>query len=102
MNERYSRQILFSGIGEEGQSRLLQSRALIVGCGALGSAHAESLARAGVGKLRIADRDFVESSNLQRQTMFTEHDAAERIPKADCRRQSHSRNQYGRSKWNRK
>lgn len=82
MIERYSRQILFSGIGEEGQRRLLASRALIVGCGALGSAQAESLARAGVGKLRIADRDFVEASNLQRQTMFTESDAAERIPKA--------------------
>lgn len=82
MNERYSRQILFSGIGKDGQQRLLQSRALIVGCGALGSAHAESLARAGVGSLRIADRDFVEASNLQRQTMFTEHDAAERMPKA--------------------
>ena len=82
MNERYSRQILFSGIGEEGQRRLLDSRALIVGCGALGSAHAESLARAGVGRLRIADRDFVEASNLQRQTMFTESDATERIPKA--------------------
>lgn len=82
MNERYSRQILFDGIGKEGQQRLLESRALIVGCGALGSAHAESLARAGVGKLRIADRDFVESSNLQRQTMFTERDATERIPKA--------------------
>ena len=82
MDERYSRQILFSGIGKEGQRRLLQSRALIVGCGALGSAHAESLARAGVGKLRIADRDFVEASNLQRQTMFTEHDASERTPKA--------------------
>lgn len=82
MNERYSRQILFSGIGKEGQRRLLQSRALIVGCGALGSAHAESLARAGVGRLRIVDRDFVEASNLQRQTMFTERDADERIPKA--------------------
>jgi len=82
MNERYSRQILFDGIGKEGQSRLVQSRALIVGCGALGSAHAESLARAGVGHLRIVDRDFVESSNLQRQTMFTERDAAERTPKA--------------------
>jgi adenylyltransferase/sulfurtransferase len=82
MQERYSRQILFNGIGKEGQQRLLQSRALIVGCGALGSAHAESLARAGVGKLRIADRDFVESSNLQRQTMFTEQDASERLPKA--------------------
>ena len=82
MNERYSRQILFSGIGEDGQRRLLESRALIIGCGALGSAHAESLARAGVGHLRIADRDFVEASNLQRQTMFTERDAAERTPKA--------------------
>ncbi|MDQ2921966.1 MAG: ThiF family adenylyltransferase [Acidobacteriota bacterium] len=82
MNERYSRQILFNGIGEEGQRRLRQSRVLIVGCGALGSAQAESLARAGVGSLRIADRDFVEASNLQRQTLFTERDASERIPKA--------------------
>ena len=82
MNERYSRQILFNGIGATGQRRLLESRALIIGCGALGSAQAESLARAGVGKLRIADRDFVEASNLQRQTMFTERDASERIPKA--------------------
>lgn len=82
MNERYSRQILFNGIGEAGQHRLRQSRVLIVGCGALGSAQAESLARAGVGSLRIADRDFVEASNLQRQTLFTERDASERIPKA--------------------
>ncbi|MDQ2937902.1 MAG: ThiF family adenylyltransferase [Acidobacteriota bacterium] len=82
MNDRYSRQILFNGLGQTGQQRLLQSRALIIGCGALGSAQAESLARAGVGSLRIADRDFVEASNLQRQTMFTEQDASERIPKA--------------------
>src|SRR5438309_7391616 len=81
-NERYSRQILFGGIGGEGQSRLLNSRALIIGCGALGSAQAEALARAGVGRLRIVDRDFVEASNLQRQTMFTESDAQERLPKA--------------------
>jgi adenylyltransferase/sulfurtransferase len=81
-NDRYSRQILFDGIGKEGQGRLLASRVLIVGCGALGTAQAEALARAGVGKLRLADRDFVESSNLQRQTMFTERDAAERLPKA--------------------
>ena len=80
--ERYSRQILFNGIGIEGQRRLLESRALIVGSGALGSAQAEALARAGVGRLRLADRDFVEASNLQRQTMFTERDAAERLPKA--------------------
>lgn len=82
MDERYSRQILFAGIGEQGQRRLLSSRALIVGCGALGSAQAEALARAGVGRLRIVDRDFVEASNLQRQTMFTESDARERLPKA--------------------
>ena len=81
-NDRYSRQILFSGIGREGQDRLLRSRVLIIGCGALGSAQAESLARAGVGTLRIVDRDFVEFSNLQRQTMFTENDAGERLPKA--------------------
>ncbi len=81
-NDRYSRQILFDGIGKVGQSRLLASRALIVGCGALGTAQAEALARAGIGTLRLADRDFVESSNLQRQTMFTERDAAERLPKA--------------------
>ncbi len=80
--ERYSRQILFSGIGAAGQERLRNARALIVGCGALGSSHAEALSRAGVGRLRIADRDFVEASNLQRQTMFTESDAAERLPKA--------------------
>jgi molybdopterin/thiamine biosynthesis adenylyltransferase len=80
--DRYSRQILFNGIGTAGQRRLAESRALIIGCGALGSAQAESLARAGVGRLRIADRDFVESSNLQRQTMFTESDARERLPKA--------------------
>ena len=80
--ERYSRQILFSGIGAEGQQKLWQSRAVIIGCGALGSAQAEALARAGVGKLRIVDRDFVEFSNLQRQTMFTERDATERLPKA--------------------
>ena len=80
--DRYSRQILFAGIGAEGQQRLHDSRALVVGCGALGSAQAESLARAGVGRLRIVDRDFVEESNLQRQTLFTERDARERLPKA--------------------
>ena len=82
MNERYSRQILFEGIGESGQRRLGAARALIIGCGALGSAQAEMLARAGIGRLRIVDRDFVEVSNLQRQTLFTERDARERLPKA--------------------
>lgn len=82
MNERYSRQILFGGIAREGQERLLNSRVLLVGCGALGASHAEMLARAGVGRLRIVDRDFVEFTNLQRQTLYKESDANERIPKA--------------------
>jgi adenylyltransferase/sulfurtransferase len=82
MDDRYSRQILFAGIGAEGQERLRGARAAIIGCGALGSAQAEALARAGVGQLRIIDRDFVEASNLQRQTMFTENDARDRLPKA--------------------
>jgi adenylyltransferase/sulfurtransferase len=82
VNDRYSRQILFNGIGEEGQRKLLAARALIIGCGALGTAHAEALSRAGVGHLRLVDRDFVEPSNLQRQTMFTENDAEKRLPKA--------------------
>jgi adenylyltransferase/sulfurtransferase len=81
-NNRYSRQVLFLEIGASGQAQLRAARALVVGCGALGTAQVEALARAGVGQLRIVDRDFVESSNLQRQTMFTEHDAAERLPKA--------------------
>lgn len=82
MNERYSRQILFREIGASGQEKLLNSRVLLVGCGALGSSHAEMLARAGVGNLRIVDRDFVEFTNLQRQTLFKESDAANRLPKA--------------------
>ncbi|MGI8640009.1 MAG: ThiF family adenylyltransferase [Pyrinomonadaceae bacterium] len=82
MNERYSRQILFREIGKGGQKKLLSSRVLLVGCGALGAAHAEMLARAGVGCLRIVDRDFVEFTNLQRQTLFSEQDAKDRMPKA--------------------
>jgi molybdopterin/thiamine biosynthesis adenylyltransferase len=80
--ERYSRQILFAEIGEGGQQRLLESSAILVGCGALGTALANLLVRAGVGKLRIVDRDFVEPSNLQRQTLFEESDAREALPKA--------------------
>lgn len=80
--ERYSRQVLFEGIGAEGQQRLLDSRIAIVGCGATGSALAAMLARAGVGMLRIIDRDYVEASNLQRQTLFDELDSAESLPKA--------------------
>jgi molybdopterin/thiamine biosynthesis adenylyltransferase len=80
--ERYSRQILFRGIGSEGQRRLAAARVAIVGCGATGSALASLLARAGVGTLRIIDRDYVEPSNLQRQSLFEEQDAAESLPKA--------------------
>src|ERR1700676_2647512 len=80
--ERYSRQILFTESGEAGQQRLLESSAVLVGCGALGTALANLLVRAGVGKLRIVDRDFVEPSNLQRQTLFEESDALEALPKA--------------------
>src|SRR3954454_3427657 len=82
LEERYSRQILFPGIGADGQRRLLESRVAIVGCGATGSALASLLARAGVGRLRIIDRDYIEPSNLQRQVLFDEQDAAESLPKA--------------------
>jgi molybdopterin/thiamine biosynthesis adenylyltransferase len=82
MDNRYSRQILFAQIGKTGQEKLINSRILLVGCGALGASHAEMLARAGVGKIRVVDRDFVEFSNLQRQTLFSEADANERLPKA--------------------
>lgn len=80
--ERYSRQILFREIGESGQQRLLESSAVMVGCGALGTALANLLVRAGLRRLRIVDRDFVEPSNLQRQTLFEESDAQEVLPKA--------------------
>jgi len=80
--DRYSRQVLFDGIGPRGQERLAASTAVIVGCGALGAIHAETLARAGVGRLVLVDRDFVEESNLHRQLMFDESDAKQRLPKA--------------------
>ncbi len=82
LDERYSRQVLFRGIGAEGQRKLTASRIAIVGCGATGSALASLLARAGVGTIRIIDRDYVEPSNLQRQSLFDEADAAESLPKA--------------------
>ncbi|MGO8791579.1 MAG: ThiF family adenylyltransferase [Terriglobia bacterium] len=81
-SEKYSRQILFWPIGAEGQEKLLQSKVVVVGCGALGTAQANALVRAGVGTLRIVDRDFVEESNLQRQMLFDEADAMESLPKA--------------------
>ena len=79
---RYSRQTLFAPIGEEGQRRLARARVGLVGCGALGSVIAGHLVRAGVGYLRIADRDYLELNNLQRQMLFTEADVARRLPKA--------------------
>src|SRR6185437_10034869 len=79
--ERYSRQILFPGIGEEGQRKLLAAHAAIVGCGATGAAVAGLLARAGVGTLTLIDRDYVEWSNLQRQFLFEEEDAIDSLPK---------------------
>ncbi|HXU20505.1 MAG TPA: ThiF family adenylyltransferase [Verrucomicrobiae bacterium] len=80
--EKYSRQILFAEIGEGGQEKILNSSAVLVGCGALGTALAGLLVRSGLGKLRIIDRDFVELSNLQRQTLFDEADAHGALPKA--------------------
>ena len=82
LHEKYSRQTLFAGLGVEGQQRLLSSRVVIVGCGAIGAATANLLARAGVGTLRIIDRDYVDLSNLQRQTLFEESDARDSLPKA--------------------
>src|SRR5580658_4583817 len=80
--ERYSRQILFPGIGEQGQQHLLDARVAVVGCGALGSFQAGAPARAGIGFLRIVDRDYVELSNLQRQWLFDECDVEQGMPKA--------------------
>jgi molybdopterin-synthase adenylyltransferase len=82
LDDRYSRQTLFQEIGPEGQKKLAQAHAVIVGCGATGSAVASLLARSGVGTLRIVDRDYVEPSNLQRQSLFDENDARESLPKA--------------------
>ena len=79
---RYARQMLFPALGKEGQQRLLASRVLVCGCGALGSVLANTLARAGVGHLRIVDRDFLETNNLQRQVLFDEDDVAADLPKS--------------------
>lgn len=84
--QRYSRQILFDGIGEGGQEKLLASRVVVMGCGALGTVTASSLARAGVGHLVIVDRDFIETNNLQRQILFSEEDIAAGLPKAEAAR----------------
>lgn len=81
---RYQKQILFHGVGQDGQRALLDSRVLLIGCGALGCVLADAMVRAGVGQVRIVDRDFVELSNLQRQMLFTEDDVAAHLPKAIC------------------
>ncbi|MBY7143187.1 thiazole biosynthesis adenylyltransferase ThiF [Virgibacillus sp. NKC19-3] len=82
MNDRYSRQTLFTPIGEQGQQKLKRKHVLLIGAGALGTGSGESLVRAGVGKITIVDRDYVEWSNLQRQQLYVEVDAANRVPKA--------------------
>jgi adenylyltransferase/sulfurtransferase len=84
--DRYSRQILFAGIGADGQNRLAQAHVALVGVGATGAAAASLLARAGVGRLTLIDRDFVEPSNLQRQVLFDEEDARQALPKAEAAR----------------
>lgn len=82
--ERYSRQILFTPIGPEGQERICRAKVAVVGCGAIGASVCMLLARAGVGTLRIIDRDYVEPSNLQRQILFDEEDAHHSLPKAEA------------------
>jgi adenylyltransferase/sulfurtransferase len=82
--ERYSRQMRFWGIGAEGQRQLLDSHVTLCGCGALGTVLANALVRGGVGHLRLIDRDFIETNNLQRQVLFDEHDVAENLPKAEA------------------
>src|ERR1700739_965533 len=86
IDERYSRQVLYPGIGERGQKLLVQSHVAVVGCGATGTAAAALLARAGVGTLTLGDRDFVEGSNLQRQVLFDGADARDALPKAEAAR----------------
>ena len=82
MNNRYSRQELFSPIGEEGQQKIREKHVLIIGAGALGSANAEMFVRAGVGTVTIVDRDYVDWSNLQRQQLYAESDVENNLPKA--------------------
>ncbi|MFE8701912.1 thiazole biosynthesis adenylyltransferase ThiF [Cytobacillus sp. FJAT-54145] len=82
MDERYSRQILFTPIGKPGQEKISSKHVLIIGAGALGSSNAETMVRAGIGRLTIVDRDYVEFSNLQRQQLYTEEDVIEKLPKA--------------------
>src|SRR6202020_2866252 len=82
--DRYSRQVRFPALGESGQRKLMSSRVTICGCGALGTVLANYLVRAGVGHVRIVDRDFIETHNLQRQILFDEQDVADNLPKAEA------------------
>ena len=82
--DRYSRQVRFPALGEEGQRKLMASKVTICGCGALGTVLANHLVRAGVGNVRIVDRDFIETHNLQRQILFDEQDVADNLPKAEA------------------
>lgn len=88
---RYARQIIFPGLGEAGQRKLLAATVVVIGCGATGTVLANHLARSGVGHLRIVDRDFIELNNLQRQLLFDEQDIADRLPKAEAARRKLSR-----------
>src|SRR5438270_13409544 len=82
--DRYSRQMRFPGIGEDGQRRLLDSHVTLCGCGAVGAVLANAVVRAGVGDLRQVDRDVIEANNLLRQVLYHEHDVAQRVPDADA------------------
>ena len=93
-NNRYARQRILPEIGANGQAKLAQSTVFIVGCGALGCFQAELLARAGLGRLRIADRDLVEWSNLQRQVLFEESDAAASVSKAEAAEEASAGDQF--------
>ncbi|MCP3763982.1 ThiF family adenylyltransferase [Domibacillus sp. A3M-37] len=86
MTDRYSRQVLFPGIGRSGQAALQKKNVLIIGAGALGAANAEMIVRAGIGRVTIVDRDYVDFSNLHRQNLYTEQDAIDRMPKAEAAR----------------
>lgn len=88
---RYTRQIIFPGLGEAGQQRLLAATVVVIGCGATGTVIANHLARSGIGHLRIVDRDFIELNNLQRQLLFDEQDLADGLPKAEAARRKLTR-----------
>ncbi|MCJ7604802.1 MAG: ThiF family adenylyltransferase, partial [Dehalococcoidales bacterium] len=82
LRNRYSRQTMFPGIGEDGQEKLVNGRVIVIGCGALGGNIATFLVRAGIGDITIVDRDFIEEHNLQRQVLFDEEDIRAKLPKA--------------------